>query len=100
MRNKLHWTQNPALLINTFLKSEDYPTKYPDKSATFTRDSPLLTKSDGIGMMELEEQTRRDIMERQKEDMIRQIAGATGQSAQTLRAMKKRRLHASTNSNR
>ena len=34
----------------------DYPVKYPDKSARFTRDSPLLTQFDGLGMMELEEQ--------------------------------------------
>ena len=61
-----------------------YPVKYPDRSATFTRTSPLLSHFDGIGMMELEEQERREIVERQKEHMIRQIAGATGQSAQML----------------
>ena len=33
-----------------------YPFKYHDRSATFTRDSPLLTQFDGIGMMELQEQ--------------------------------------------
>ena len=37
---------------------EDYPVKYPDKSATFTRDSQLLTQFDGLGMMELEEHRR------------------------------------------
>ena len=30
---------------------EDYPVKYPDKSATLTRQSPMLTQFDGIGMM-------------------------------------------------
>ena len=48
--------------------------------------------------MELEEQDRREILERQKEDMIRQIAGATGQSAQMLRAMNHRRFNATPNS--
>ena len=38
---------------------EEYPVKYPDRSATFTRASPLLTQIDGFGMMELEEQARR-----------------------------------------
>ena len=38
---------------------EDYLVKYPATSATFARDSPLLTQYDGIGMMELEEQERR-----------------------------------------
>ena len=48
--------------------------------------------------MELEEQDRREILERQKEDMIRQIAGATGQSAQMLRAMNHRRFNATPSS--
>ena len=64
----------------------DYPVKYPDRSATFTRASPLLTQFYGIGMMELQEQEQREIAERQKDDMIRQIAVATGHSAQMLRA--------------
>ena len=65
----------------------DYPVKYPARSATFTRDSPLLTQFDGIGMMELQEQEQREIAERQKDDMIRHMAAATGQSAQMLRAL-------------
>ena len=44
-----------AKLINF----EDYLVKYLATSATFARDSPLLTQYDGIGMMELEEQERR-----------------------------------------
>ena len=35
---------------------KDCPFKYPDRSATFTRESPLLTEFDGIGMMEFQEQ--------------------------------------------
>ena len=42
----------------------DYPVKYPDRSATFTRESPLLTQFDGIGMMALQEQEQREIAER------------------------------------
>ena len=49
----------------------DYPVKNPDRSATFTRESPLLTQFDGIGMMELQEQDQREIAERHKDDMIR-----------------------------
>ena len=37
--------------------------------------------------METEELERREKIERHKEDMIRQIAASTGQSAQMLRAM-------------
>ena len=70
---------------------EDYPVKYPDRSATFSRDSLLLTQFDGMGMMELKEQ--RELVDRQKEDMIREIAETTGQSAQMLRALFRRRLN-------
>ena len=58
-----------------------YPVKYPDRSATFSRDSPLLTQFDGMGMMELQEQEQRELVETQKEVMIRQIAATTRQSA-------------------
>ena len=58
-----------------------YPIIFLDSTATFTRYSSLSTQLDGIGMMELEEQQRRDMVERQKADMIRDIAAATGQSA-------------------
>ena len=46
---------------------EFYPVKYPDRSATFTRESPLLTQFDGIRMMELTKSNKkRDNAERQK----------------------------------
>ena len=83
------WDLNPVLLTKGLINCEDYTTTYPDKLATFTRDSPLLTQFDGIGMMELEEQEKREFVERRNEDMIMQIAGATGRSAQTLRTMNK-----------
>ena len=38
-------------------------------------------------MMELEEQQRREMIERQKEDMIRQSATSSEYTAQALRAM-------------
>ena len=50
----------------------------------------MLTQFDGIGVIELQEQEQREIAERQKDDMIRQIAAATGQSAQMLRALNRR----------
>ena len=83
----------PRPTYEELINVEDYPVKYPDRSATFTRDSPLLTQFDGIGMMELQEQEQREIAERQKDDMIRQIAAATGQSAQMLRALNRRRFN-------
>ena len=83
----------PRPTYEELINVEDYPVKYPDRSATFTRDSPLLTQFDGIGMMELQEKEQGEIAERQKDDMIRQIAAATGQSAQMLRALNRRRFN-------
>ena len=45
-------------------------------------------------MMELEEQRRREMVERQKDDMIRQIATATCQSAHMLRAISRKAYNA------
>ena len=53
-----------------------------------------MTQFDGIGVMEFQEQEQRDIAGIQKEDMIRQMSAATGQSAQILRAMHRRRFNA------
>ena len=83
----------PRPTFEALINFEDYLVKYPDRSATFTRESPLLTQFDGIGMMELQEQEQREIAERQ-EYMIRQMAADTGQSAQILRAMNRRQFNA------
>ena len=83
----------PRRTVEELINFVDYPVKYPDRSATFTRDSPLLTQCDGIGMMELQEKEQGEIAERRKDDMIRQIAAATGQSAQMLRALNRRRCN-------
>ena len=68
---------NLVLIFEELIIFEDYLVAYPDRSATFTRNSPLLTQLDGIGMMELEEQQRREMIERQKEDILRQIASSS-----------------------
>ena len=58
-----------------------YIVKFLDRSAIFARDAPLLTQLDGIGMLELDELERREIIERHKEDLIRQMASDVGVSA-------------------
>ena len=55
----------------TIINFADYPAKFPDRSATFARHSPLITQLDGIGMMELEELARREIIDSHKEFIIR-----------------------------
>ena len=52
----------PRPTVEELFNFEDYPVKYPDRSATFTRESPLLTQFDGIGMIELQERERRAIV--------------------------------------
>ena len=39
------------------------PRMYPDRTTIFKRDSTLLTQLDGIGLMELEEQQRREMVQ-------------------------------------
>ena len=63
---------------------------YPDRSALFTRESPLMTQFDNLGAMELEDQQKREMRERMKEDMLKRIASSSPYSLQELRAMNMR----------
>ena len=49
-----------------------------------------MTQFDNIGATEIEDQQRREMRERMKEDMIRRIASSSEYSAQELRAMNMR----------
>jgi hypothetical protein len=51
---------------------------YPDRSATFIRDSPYLGIYDGMGPQELEEQEQQIEKEKLKEISIKQLANDTG----------------------
>ena len=53
-----NWVQ-PRPTFEELINFVDYPVKYPDRSATITRESPLLAQFDGIDMMELQEQEQR-----------------------------------------
>ena len=44
----------PTTAYEELIHFVDYSVKYLDRTATWTRDSPLLTQLDGIGMMEME----------------------------------------------
>ena len=75
-----------------------YPVRFPDQKATCTRDSPLLRQLDGICMMELQEQERKDKSERHQEDKIRHSAASAKHTAQMLRAMRRRACNAPSGS--
>ena len=51
---------------------------YPDRSATFMRDSPYLGLYDGITFRDLEEQEQKIETEKLKEAQIRRVAGEQG----------------------
>ena len=73
-----------------------YPITYPDRTTTFAKHPPLLTQLGGMGMMELESERRREMVERQKDDMIREIATTTGQLARMMRSIIRRANNAPT----
>ena len=60
---------------------------YQYRTATKASESPYLTLLDRTGMMAFEEQPRREMIARHKEDMIRQIASSSENTAQVLTAM-------------
>jgi hypothetical protein len=53
---------------------------YPDRSATFLRDSPYLGKYDGMGMQELEDQEQQIEKEKMKEATARELARNQGRT--------------------
>ena len=67
---------------------EDLPIKYPDRTATFLRNSPYLSQFDGDTLIDLEEQEKNIEKEKLKEAEIRKIANETQTTAQVLRATK------------
>ena len=50
---------------------EDLPIKYPDRTATFLRNSPYLSQFDGDTLIDLEEQEKNIEKEKLKEAEIR-----------------------------
>jgi hypothetical protein len=54
--------------------TEPNPIKYPDRTATFVRNSFELSQLDGEGMREMEEQQARQMKEAAKEHAIRNLA--------------------------
>ena len=89
---------NPRPTYEELFNFVDYPVKFPDRTATFIRVSPLLTQLDGTGMVEMEELERKEKVEVYRFEMIREIAGAIGQPAQLLRALNRINLTPDTSS--
>ena len=68
---------------------EDIPIKYPDRTATFLRNSHYLSQFDGDTFIDLEEQEKNIEKEKFKEAEVKKIAAETQTTAQVVRATKK-----------
>jgi hypothetical protein len=72
-------------LIN-YLEFEQPKIKYPDRRATFLRNSPYLTQFDGQSWIDLEKQENEINKEKMKEMEVRRTAGEEQSTAQAVRA--------------
>ena len=72
-------------LIN-YLEFEQPKIKYPNRNATFLRNSPYLSQFDGDSWIDLEEQENNINKEKLKEMEVRRVASDTGRTAQALRS--------------
>jgi hypothetical protein len=72
-------------LIN-YLEFEQPKIKYPNRNATFLRNSPYLSQFDGGSWIDLEKQENDINKEKMKEVEVRRIATGQGTTAQAVRA--------------
>jgi DNA primase len=64
--------------------------KYPNRLASFLRNSPFLSQFDGDSFLDLEKEESKKSKERLKKEEIKKIAEETKTTAQVLRASKKK----------
>ncbi len=69
-----------------YLENDQPIIKYPNRDATFIRNSPYLSQFDGDSWIDLEEQEQNINKEKLKEIEVNRIAGSTKSTAQLLRA--------------
>ena len=68
-------TKKPTLKeLTTHIETEPNTIKYPDRTATFVRNSFELSQLDGEGMREMEQQQSQQMAEVAKEHAIRNLA--------------------------
>ena len=74
-----------------YVMNKQEKIQYPDRTAKFLRNSPQLSNlldSNGEGLLEMEEQQKRQMMEVEKEHIIRRTAGPSTGSAADVRTIK------------
>jgi hypothetical protein len=68
-----------------YLENEQPKIKYPDRRATFLRNSPYLSQFDGDSWIDLEEQESNITKEQLKEAEIKRLSAISRATAQVLR---------------
>ena len=77
-----------------YVMNKQEKIKYPNRRAKFLRESPQLSNlldGDGEGVLEMEEQQKRQVQEVEKENSIREMASRSDGSTAELRATTKTR---------
>ena len=69
-----------------YIKNDKDKIKYPDREAKQLRNTFELSQLDGVGMQIMEQQQFREMKEREKEHLLRQIASKTNLSSTDARA--------------
>ena len=76
--------------VVNYLENEQPKIKYPDRRATFLRNSPYLSQFDGDSWIDLDEQEQDINKEKLKQLQLRELASTQGQTHQLLSARTQR----------
>jgi len=69
-----------------YIENDKDQSKYPDRTAKQLRNTFEFSQLDGVGMQLMDQQQFREMKEREKENLLRQIASTTGISITEARA--------------
>lgn len=69
-----------------YIENDIDKIRYPDRTAKQLRNTFELSQLDGVGMQIMEQQQFREMKEREKEHLLRQIASNTSKSITEVRA--------------
>ena len=76
--------------VVNYLENEQPKIKYPDRRATFLRNSPYLSQFDGDSWIDLDEQEQDINKEKLKQIQLREVSASQGQTHQLLSARSRR----------
>ena len=71
-----------------FIQNDKTKIKYPDRKAKFLRNSFELSQLDGVGMILMGQQQLREMKQREKEHLLRQLVSNTSKSRTEARTTK------------